>query len=66
MPVHAPMTTPTRDPVSTVGQTTVGGGVGGGVVGGGAVGGGAVWKGNAIESAKSPDPKHTGMVGGHL
>ena len=62
MPVHAPMTTPTRDPVSTVGQTTVGGGV----VGGGAVGGGAVWKGNAIESAKSPDPKHAGMVGGHL
>ena len=57
MPVHAPMTTPTRDPVSTVGQTTVGGGV---------VGGGAVWKGNAIESAKSPDPKHAGMVGGHL
>ena len=44
------------------GEAVVGGGavgdgaVGGGAVGDGAVGGGAVWKGNAIGSARGPDP----------
>ena len=62
MPIHAPTTAPTRDPVPiTCGQTTVeGGAVGGGTEGGGAVGGGAVGgEGNnigRIGPARDPGP----------
>ena len=55
MPIHAPTTAPTKDPVPTCGLTTVEGGA----VGGGAVGDEAVWKENVIGRfgpVRDPDP----------